>query len=871
MSKREINIFHEKPGNLTNTKIYKFDIRDITPNQLINILKKDPMKRNQKEKAFVLFYVQKMTQLPRKFIHEHIDKQTYESILLLSETSFTFNRIVGKNNLIYEVNDKAENIFIIIEGSAKLYKVEKVFTDMTCEEYVNLLMKYIKDKDNFLLEKTVKDNDAIFPFDKKDVLYIDKIFIKIKIIQRQENKISDTLEDILEKVNLTLADFNLLSYKQEIEIQNAKIAKENQEILKSKKMEKLKDPKEYDGFEARKKNKENQNKILDIIGKNVNAEMCLKYSFLTSESIHSICYYKYVLDKEIYNGDYFGDFNSDKYLHRAIIDSDFIDLFIIRNDIYKEFMHNKKYKLLDDQILFLQNHFFFSSINRSIFEKNYFCLFEFECYDNYENIIIENTPVNYLYFIQKGKVRLTTRRSIIENHILIGIINNIIKRIQNKNNNNSNFIIDNKYTELYSNIYNDYLDELKQEFNIKRKNNLLIFQENKCLGHECFFYGLNYLYTVTADSEKVELYKLGIDKLMKIFKDKNSDVYNDFLKQSKQSLLDIYKVSVNINTNLIYFYNQKHLDKEEKVKNDREETNKNLIDNKDDKKNVEVVNEDDILLQSKLNKYYVKKDRLSRRRIVKLNKIINNKDSELLTKIAERKNIDDRSEENNELLIKPKEEMDFFKHINLDSFSLAKNRRLKFNKIKNNFDLNKIYLYRNSSEKLIKNNLENIMINKIKHENETNINYFKLSKQSSKSVIDQNQSSQSDNKEKSTNIFTFDYPFALSRKHSAEVKFRKRKISTGTNCNIKTPSATKNKTDSEFNLYFKNYFDDVYTHQSYVINNHYAYNYNKSIMTNKKMFRYSMIELFKPKLLRKKQKQTIFNIRNGLNIKHVKK
>ena len=77
---------------------------------------------------------------------------------------------------------------------------------------------------------------------------------------------------------------------------------------------------------------------------------------------------------------------------------------------------------------FLLNNFFFSSISKITFEKVYLKFFEYVKYYSNQIIIKENDPINYIYFIKSGNVRIYSKRSIIQNHLLIQLIINILEQ-----------------------------------------------------------------------------------------------------------------------------------------------------------------------------------------------------------------------------------------------------------------------------------------------------------------------------------------------------------------------------------------------------------------------------------------------------------
>ena len=80
------------------------------------------------------------------------------------------------------------------------------------------------------------------------------------------------------------------------------------------------------------------------------------------------------------------------------------------------------------------------------------------------------------------------------------------------------------------------------------------YQEKQCIGFECFYFGFNSLYSAVAASEKVEVYKISIDKLVKILTVKNKKALNDFAKQSEKTIKILLNRIIKINCSLINKY-----------------------------------------------------------------------------------------------------------------------------------------------------------------------------------------------------------------------------------------------------------------------------------------------------------------------------
>ena len=70
---------------------------------------------------------------------------------------------------------------MILKGRAAVYEMEKEHKEMTGYEYFLLLQRYKEENEKYLSEKTIRENNLIFPIEPEDSLILDKIVLKIQI------------------------------------------------------------------------------------------------------------------------------------------------------------------------------------------------------------------------------------------------------------------------------------------------------------------------------------------------------------------------------------------------------------------------------------------------------------------------------------------------------------------------------------------------------------------------------------------------------------------------------------------------------------------------------------------------------------------
>ena len=854
----------KKKEKMISISSLEYDARSITKELIISILTLPLEKRVLSQKMILTFFCMNVSKLPQKFIKEHIDKASYNNIIKLSEPSFSYKLILNTDSLIYEVNDIANYFYIILNGSAKIIKPERYISEMNANEYYSLLMKYKKEKEFSLLEKTIKENYHIFPIDKNDLGNFEKIYLKVLMIKDEEKYSEEPIENILSKVGLKLSEFGIFSYEEEIEMYNRRINEENNILIAQKKINQLKGMIQYNYEKKKEKNREIKNKI-KIILKDIPNNMALHYSFLSNEGKSPIIYFKFIDYKNVSTNDYFGDFENNKYIHRVISLSDELELLLMRNDIYVEFMRNQKTKIKAEQINFLVQNFFFTSISKYIFEKLYYDLFYFENYKINEIIVKENSKVDYLYFIKSGKVDLYSNKTVIENHLIINLIYDILKT-QNKDSENKS--IKNKYLKLYCLSYIQNFEKIDKEINANKRNNLMIYQENQCIGHECFYYGFNYLYTAIAKSDVVELYKIRVDKLMKIIKDKNNIVFNDFAKKSWDTLLLLFKLMINLNSNLVKFYNNNKISKQKKNKD-----NKVII---NDNNNIDEIKNNKINISRNYNSEIIKPNTNNlEKKMVSTN--IQDEGRNLryrkLPILSKSQNIRSFSfsfskEENinkNEIKDKSKKLENISKIKNVSLYALHSYRSSISSNNISNINLkykSKIFnassiIYNNSSKKS-QNIFENSLLKKLKKDNINYITLFNLSKNLYESKIDRN------NDNSNSNIITFDFPLQKKYRLSNSVNNNESKYKD-IDYDKKIISLRKNNKYTDFNNYYKFYSSEFYSYRDFIINN-FKYNNKQSILTNKKLLKYGVLDLLRPKI-RKKNVSFNFKLFGNINKK----
>ena len=580
MEKPKKNISKNKRKNrivdISRINDIHIELSKITPNLVIESLKKQFFEKEPRDYAIINNYLLYVSKLTDRFRSKRISQSLYEKMILLSLQSSRLKIFNEAKSQIYTPENEANHLYIILKGSVKIIKVQKTVTKMNSFDYFKMILNYRNKKKSYLLKNTINENNGIFPIDLKDVEILDKILLKIFIINRKETENDfDYLDIFFEKLGLNHSDFGLkTSYKEELRLKNEKIEIYNKQMIESGNGSKRKNLIPYNPKEA-ENNIMEQEKILHDKLNEITYDICQKYIYFLDNKEEFVTTFELNTDKILTSNECFGDHFGSKYIDFAESNEGDLYLLMIKNDIINQMADSERDKNSLSQVDFLVNNFFFRSIKKFIFERYFLNIFELENYQSGQKICEENSTVKYLYFIKKGKVKLSYNKSILEIHSLINLIKEQIKqKVFDKESNNNEII---KYLEENQNYYSvkGEIDSIKEELNNKQERIIIIYQENQCLGYECYYYGLKYLYTATAASDKVELYKISITQLAKIFNNRNEKCYIDLARKAEKSLFFLMKRFIKMNELLM------NLSKKRKeTQNEVEKNNQTVVVNK---------------------------------------------------------------------------------------------------------------------------------------------------------------------------------------------------------------------------------------------------------------------------------------------------
>ena len=341
--------------------------------------------------------------------------------------------------------------------------------------------------------------------------------------------------------------------------------------------------------------------------------------------------------------------------------------------------------------------------------------------------------------------------------------------------------------------FKNNLDLLGKEINIRHIKHLITYQSNQCIGFECFYYGINYLYTAIAMTKEVKIYRIKIKHLIEVLNDKRENNLKIFGKKAENKINLLLERFTLINNDLMKFYDTKILNKNKSKEEKLISKSPELIINKKDeeKENNKILVIKKIFKDNRKNK--INKTN-SQRRFSKIINYLNLKNKILL------------SESNKKL-----------------KYNFSEIKEKDFNKSNYNYKIKNKY----NDLKSIENQIYKKLIEKDFFQSKLEFSNYKLNKEIKKNkTID----SLSPINKKNNNIF-------ISSQNYHKVMNKEIKNKLLYNKSVKNKNLMKK---------FEDNFLKGFAYNSSYINHNYKYDFRKTLNANKKLFKYSIFNFTNP-------------------------
>ena len=473
-----------------------------------------------------------------------------------------------KGDILFKIGEIGNKFFFILKGFISILKLKEIpKIKMSYNNYFNLCIKLLKNKEYHILEETLKKNSHIVPI--KDIEQLKKLY---QIIFKQKLH-ENILKNFIYNNNTLISFFS--TNEERLEQYDINL----RELQPFEDLKKTKDWKAY----LIKRIKPTKDEIIYYE----------KYKEYIIRKIEMINITYYVYDDFLYLGAgfYFGEnalekgniYTGGKRNATIRAETEVICGFMKGGD-YLSIIEPKKRMEKIQEIKFIFSNFFFKEISVFLFEKNYFHLFSTCEYKKDDIIINTGFPFKDLIFIREGEVCMEMNSSIINIHNLIKYLYEYIfnNELFNKlPSNKQNKLINNKTINIIKEYINEpifkklkgYSIKFNEELNRKRNLKIATLGQNDILGLEEIYLKISSITKLTVMSKKLVGYQISDEHLEQILYSEKS-IITTYLKASINKIVTLIQRLQNIKQHYIKYFIQKY---EKNVDNVEIEERKDLV------------------------------------------------------------------------------------------------------------------------------------------------------------------------------------------------------------------------------------------------------------------------------------------------------
>ena len=517
----------------------------------INIIKKNPRDRTLND-LYMIVNCLSNTKLGKYFKEEFDDnKEIFQKLITLCSVEIQHRKFY-KGQKIFNIGDMPDYFYIILHGKIDIVKPMQKKVNISGNQYFCYLMNLLKINDNYTFNLCIENNKYNFAIKKEDLKKIPYIFISINLEKINMNYPID-FNEVLSIIDMKPIDFDL---------------NEN---------------KIYDNNYI----KQNTDKIKNFFPYKINSDLIEKYYFIFDKNEkNDVIIYDNVKFLSLETNDYFGDSALDSKTTRnaTIIASEDTDVGFLEMGLYSSNLAEEKSKIIKKQLIVLLKNFYFNKINPKKFEKKYFGYFIRNIYKKGDIVFKEDEKPQFVYFIEDGRVELSTTKNILEMQKTIDILEKKLRNIKTiintnsqkndtDNEKNDKNEKNNKKKEkdeelLYSKVNTNFLD-LMEHLNKKEIKKVLILKTNEDIGTISFYFDYPYITDCIVTSYKAKIFKIDIKYLNEIMNNEKNCL-NDLNEKVKYKLQMFHDRLFNINNiKLLLADYKEHYKLEEIKKNEK--------------------------------------------------------------------------------------------------------------------------------------------------------------------------------------------------------------------------------------------------------------------------------------------------------------
>jgi CRP-like cAMP-binding protein len=503
-------------------------------NDYINLMKKPSYLRTMHD-IYLIIHCLSKTKLSKSFQEDFSNNEIYGKLITFCSMEIKYKKY-NKGQKIFNIGDLPDYFYIILNGKVDIIKPIKVKTFLTGNEYFLYLMNLLKNGDRYTYNLSIESNNFNFVIEKEDEKCLPYIYILINLFKKKTDLFFNTI------------------------LSEANIHPEELGITKTEALD--------DIFV-----KKNIDKIKLFFPYKITADLIEKYYFIFDKYIKKSVYiYQNQNFLSLETNSHFGDSAMDGRTTRnaTIVCSEDTDLGFLEMNLYHANISQEKVKLMHRKVQFFMSNFFFKRINVLTFQKSYFNYFITQNYVKGDVLFNENEKPEFVYFIEDGIVELSTSKSVIEMQMIIRILQEKRKSIENIF---LQFRSEREHEMLYNNINNNCEDLLKY-INKKEKHRIFILKNNESIGLISFFFNWPYITDCVIASNTAKIHKIDFKYLNQIVSSEKHCVY-DLIKKVNYKIKLFQERFFNINNIRLSIADAKQtLNNKEKMELLRKETKK---------------------------------------------------------------------------------------------------------------------------------------------------------------------------------------------------------------------------------------------------------------------------------------------------------
>ena len=321
-----------------------------------------------------------------------------------SELGYVF---LPKDKILFHQGDKGDKVYILFQGTLSILMPKLNEITITGEEYLNILIKFLKQGKSDLLKRTIQENYRVIPIISKDIDNLEEIYFLIQLEKYYDNcKKIDKLKEFIEKSGRHFENIFKFNYK----------LFENLNPCDSDKQ---------------------TNYLVNIMIK----ELQLKYPYYIDGKQFNLVIFEHEEFFRIAQGKTIGDYSiENKNCMRtatvqALEDS---HLGVFTFDQYKKIMYEVGQSTHSPEINFFLEISFFHHFKSNYFHQKLFPSFTLHNISKGDYLFRQDEKLQFIYFLKEGEFELSFIYDLEGINLLLNKINSLIDSNVEPNNNKTN-------------------------------------------------------------------------------------------------------------------------------------------------------------------------------------------------------------------------------------------------------------------------------------------------------------------------------------------------------------------------------------------------------------------------------------------------